>query len=125
VDTAWFLGGRRIDSDVTYGNIDRVTSLKVVKPADGKQAAIDPPTDSGAAVFVDGAGMCLVGGKSQGNVYQSWWCDEPGTAAKLPALNPPRAGLGAAKIGRTVYVVGGYSATFQGTNLVESFTPAG
>jgi molecular chaperone DnaK (HSP70) len=120
VDTVWFLGGRRIDSDVTYGNVDQVTSSKVV-PATA--ATIDPPTDSAAAVFVDGSGMCLVGGKSPGNVFQSWWCDQPGGAAKLPKLSPPRAGLGAARIGRTVYIVGGYSATVQGTTIVEAYTP--
>ncbi len=123
VDTVWFLGGRRIDSDVTYGNVDQVTSNKVAPPPPGGQAPIDPPTDSGAAVFVDGSGMCLVGGKSPGNVFQSWWCNQPGGAAKLPKLSPPRAGLGAARIGRTVYIVGGYSATVQGTTMVESYTP--
>jgi actin-like ATPase involved in cell morphogenesis len=123
VDTVWFVGGRRIDSDVTYGNVDQVTANKVVPPAPGREAPVDPPTDSGAAVFVDGSGMCLVGGKSPGNVFRSWWCDQPGGAAKLPALNPPRAGLGAARIGRTIYIVGGYSATVQGTTLVESYTP--
>jgi hypothetical protein len=123
VDTVWFMGGRRIDSDVTYGNVDQVTANKVVPPAPGREAPVDPPTDSGAGVFVDGSGMCLVGGKSPGNVFRSWWCDQPGGAAKLPALNPPRAGLGAARIGRTVYVVGGYSATVQGTTMVESYTP--
>ncbi len=123
VDTVWFLGGRRIDSDVTYGNVDQVTGNKVVPPAAGREAPIDPPTDSAAAVFVDGSGMCLVGGKSPGNVFQSWWCDQPGGAAKLPKLNPPRAGLGAARIGRTVYIVGGYSATVQGTTMVEAYTP--
>ena len=123
VDTVWFLGGRRIDSDVTYGNVDQVTGNKVVPPAAGRGAPIDPPTDSAAAVFVDGSGMCLVGGKSPGNVFQSWWCDQPGGAAKLPKLNPPRAGLGAARIGRTVYIVGGYSATVQGTTMVEAYTP--
>jgi hypothetical protein len=123
VDTVWFLGGRRIDTDVTYGNIDRVTSAQVVPAAPGAQAPIDPPTDSGAAVLVDGSGMCLVGGKSQGNQFQSWWCDQPRAAAKLPRLDPPRAGLGAAKIGRTVYIVGGYTAAAQGTTQVEAYTP--
>jgi actin-like ATPase involved in cell morphogenesis len=123
VDTVWFLGGRRIDTDVTYGNIDRVTSAQLVPAAPGAQAPIDPPTDSGAAVFVDGSGMCLVGGKSQGNQFQSWWCDQPRAAAKLPRLDPPRAGLGVAKIGRTVYLVGGYTAAAQGTTQVEAYTP--
>mgnify|MGYP006206798393 CR=1 FL=1 len=45
-------------------------------------SAAEPLTEAliRAGIFVDGSGMCLVGGKSPGNVFQSWWCDQPGGA---------------------------------------------
>jgi hypothetical protein len=93
----------------------------VLPPAE--QATISPPVDSGAAVRLDGIGICLLGGEAPGRFYNDWWCEQAGAADKLPKLNPQRAGLGAARIGQTVYVVGGYGATFQGTTLVEAYTP--
>jgi hypothetical protein len=66
--------------------------------------------------------MCLIGGEMPGKRYNDWWCDQTGVAATLPKLDPPRAGLGSARIGKTVYVVGGYGANFQGLDRLESFT---
>jgi hypothetical protein len=45
--------------------------------------------------------------------------------ARSPAVGarPSRAGLGAARIGSTVYVVGGYGTGFVGTNRLEVYTP--
>jgi len=119
VDTMWLLGGRDQQKDTKSATIDRIAQGKV---ADAVPTKIDPPVDSSAAVRLDGIGMCLIGGESLERAYNDWWCDQPGVAAGLPRLDPQRAGLGAARIGRTVYVVGGYGKTFQGTNRVESLT---
>jgi hypothetical protein len=119
VDTMWLLGGRDQQKDTKSATIDRIAQGKVAQAVPTK---IDPPVDSSAAVRLDGIGMCLIGGESPRRTYNDWWCDQPGVAAGLPKLDPQRAGLGAARIGRTVYVVGGYGKTFQGTNRVEAFT---
>ena len=123
VDTIWLLGGRDQETGERFGTIDRVSQGQVAPAANGQQAPITPPVDSAAAVRLDGVGMCLVGGEATGRGYNDWWCDQSGAAEKLPKLDPQRAGLGAARIGQTVYVVGGYGRTFQGSTLVEAFTP--
>ena len=120
VDTVYVLGGRNQQTDTKYGTVDRITQGKVAEPGD---VTIDPPVDSSAAVRLDGIGMCLVGGEIPERRYNDWWCDRPGVAATLPKLAPQRAGMGVARIGDTMYVVGGYGATFQGTNSLEAFTP--
>ena len=122
VDTVWVLGGRDAQKDTKSSQIDRIAQGKVAEPP---SARIDPPIDSSAAVRMDGVGMCLVGGEMPGKRYNDWWCDQTGVAATLPKLDPPRAGMGVARIGRTIFVVGGYGATFQGLNRVESFTVPG
>ena len=122
VDSVWILGGRDQQNDTKSGTIDRIAQGR---PAEPPSARIDPPVDSSVAVRLDGIGMCLIGGESPNKRYNDWWCDQTGVAATLPKLDPQRAGLGAARIGRTVYVVGGYGATFQGTNRLESFTAPG
>jgi actin-like ATPase involved in cell morphogenesis len=119
VDTMWLLGGRDQQKDTKSATIDRIAQGRV---AGVLPTRIDPPVDSTAAVRLDGIGMCLIGGESPQRTYNDWWCDQAGVAATLPKLDPQRAGLGAARIGQTVYVVGGYGRTFQGTNRVESFT---
>ena len=119
VDTMWLLGGRDQQEDTKSATIDRIAQGKV---AGAVPTTIDPPVDSSAAVRLDGIGMCLIGGETPGRAYNDWWCDQPGVAAGLPKLDPQRAGLGAARIGKTVYVVGGYGKNFQGTERVESFS---
>jgi actin-like ATPase involved in cell morphogenesis len=123
VDTVWVLGGRDQQTNTIFGNIDRIYQGHVLKASAPEAAPITPPVDSAAAVRLDHIGMCLLGGETPGRLYNDWWCDESGATAQLPKLNPQRAGLGAARIGQTVYVVGGYGATFQGTTLVEAYTP--
>ncbi|MEV6490646.1 Hsp70 family protein, partial [Actinoplanes sp. NPDC051633] len=122
VDTVWVLGGRDAQKDTKSAQIDRIAQGKVAEPP---TVRIDPPIDSSAAVRLDGIGMCLVGGEMPGKRYNDWWCDQTGVAATLPKLDPPRAGLGVARLGRTIYVVGGYGANFQGLDRVESFTVPG
>jgi len=122
VDSVWILGGRDQQKDTKSGTIDRIAQGR---PAEPPSVRIDPPVDSSVAVRLDGIGMCLIGGESPNRRYNDWWCDQTGVAATLPKLDPQRAGLGAARIGRTVYVVGGYGPTFQGTNRLESFTAPG
>jgi Kelch motif len=119
VDTVWFLGGRDQQTNAKFGDIDRYTEGRV----SSENAVVDPPRDSAAAVRIDGIGNCLIGGQLTSNQWADWWCDQPNAAASLPKLDPQRAGLGAARIGRTIYVVGGYGARFDGTNRLEAFTP--
>jgi hypothetical protein len=120
VDTVWVLGGRNHLTDTKYGDMDRIAQGRVMPLPASRTAPISPPVDSAAAVQLDGYGVCLVGGEIGGRRYNDWWCEQP--AANLPKLSPQRAGLGVAKIGDTIYVVGGYGATFQGTNRVEALT---
>jgi actin-like ATPase involved in cell morphogenesis len=122
VDTVWVLGGRNQQTDTKFGTVDRIAQGRVAPPG---RVTIDPPVDSSAAVRLDGIGMCLVGGESPGRTYNDWWCEQPGVAETLPKLDPQRAGMGLARIGQTVYVVGGYGKAFQGTNRVEAFTAPG
>jgi hypothetical protein len=123
-DTVWALGGRNQLTNTKYGTIDRVAQGKVFPSTPGVTGPINPPVDSAAGVGLDRAGVCLVGGETlgPGRAFNDWWCDRPGTAARLPRLQPQRAGLGAARIGRTVYVVGGYGSTFRATKQVEAYT---
>jgi len=122
VDTVWVLGGRDAQRQTSSGAIDRIARGRVTEPP---AAHVDPPVDSSTAVRLDGVGMCLIGGETPGKRFNDWWCDSAGVAATLPKLNPQRAGLGSARIGRTVYVVGGYGANFQGLSNLESFTVPG
>ncbi len=119
----WIMGGHDQQTGKKYGEVDVVSEGKMDPTASAAQT-IDPPIDSAAAVRVEGAGRCLVGGETPSG-FNSWWCDQPGTAAGLPPLQPARAGLGAAVIGTTVYIVGGYGDGFEGSDRVESFTPTG
>lgn len=125
VDTVWVLGGRNQMTDTKYGDMDRISQGRVMPVPASRAAPIDPPVDSSAAVQLSGYGICLVGGEAPDRRYSDWWCEQSGVAQTLPKLEPQRAGLGVAKIGNTIYVVGGYGATFQGTNRVEALTPTG
>lgn len=124
VDTVWFLGGRNQQTDSKYSDMDRVSQGKVMPLSPERATPIQPPVDSSAAVQLEGYGICLVGGEIPDRSYNDWWCEQPGAAAALPRLEPQRAGLGVARIGDTIYVVGGYGADFQGTSRVEALTPA-
>ena len=115
----WILGGHDQQTGVNYDDVDVVSDGRLLPP--GSATPLEPAIDSAAAVTVDGAGHCLVGGQTPTG-YNDWWCDQQGTAAALPKLDPQRAGLGAAVVGNTVYVVGGYGDGFEGTVRVEAFT---
>ena len=117
-DAVSVLGGRDAQRDTTSGVIDRIAKGKVTQP---RTVKVDPPVHGGAAVRLAGIGTCLVGGET-GQGYSDWWCDTPSATATQPRLDPQRAGLGSALIGRTVYVVGGHGAGFQGLNRLEAFT---
>ncbi len=120
--TVWIMAGHDQTTGKIYGEVDVVSEGKL-NPTAVQPAAVNPPVNGAAAVRVEGSGRCLVGGQTASG-YGDWWCDQPGGAAKLPKLVPPRAGLGAAVVGTTVYVVGGSGGGFEGSSLVQSFTPA-
>jgi hypothetical protein len=121
----WFLAGREPRGGMRYGDFERIAGGKPVLAAAGANPMVDPPMSSAGGVRIDGAGVCLVGGEVGPDRFNSWWCEQPGFADTLPRLDPPRAGLGAARIGRTVYVVGGYGKGFAGTSRAESYAPPG
>jgi hypothetical protein len=116
----WVLSGGDQVSHQKFGYVETITGNQIVE--DESQPA--PKVDGGAALRINGA-TCELGGRevNQGP-YSGWWCDHDGVDDTLPALNPARAGLGVALIGRTVYVVGGYGDGFDGTDRVEAFTLA-
>jgi hypothetical protein len=122
-----FLAGRDAGRDertgVRYGDIDRVARGMLAAPQPGASAMVDPPVDAAGGVRLDGIGVCLVGGQTGPDRYNDWWCEQPRAAASLPRLDPARAGLGVARIGKTVYTVGGRGNGFRGTNRVETYTP--
>ncbi|GIJ43231.1 hypothetical protein Val02_01170 [Virgisporangium aliadipatigenens] len=118
-----FLGGRD-QTGTAFGEIDRYSGGAPAPAASGTSTVVDPPVHGAGGVRLDGIGVCVVGGERNGGAFGDWWCERPGAAAALPKLDPPRAGLGAARVGNTVYVVGGYGPGFTGSSRVESFTPA-
>jgi actin-like ATPase involved in cell morphogenesis len=119
-----FLGGRDASARTAFGAIDRYASGAPAPVTSGASTVVDPPVHSAGGVRLDGVGVCVVGGERNGGAFNDWWCEREGAAASLPRLDPPRAGLGVARIGTTVYVVGGYGPGFTGTNRMESFTPS-
>ena len=122
-DTAWFLGGADEQAGSLSGEIDRFSQGRP-DSGDLVELTISPPRKAAGAMQIDGIGLCLLGGQIDADTYADWWCDQPGEEAKLPILNPARAGLGTATIGKTIYVVGGYGKGFQGTSSFEAFTPS-
>lgn len=118
-DTAWFLGGTDEQAGVTYGTIDRFSQGRPVPWS----TVIAPGRMGAAAVQINDVGLCLLGGQVGTDKFADWWCANAGAASRLPRLEPPRAGLGAATIGKTIYVVGGYGQDFQGTSRFEALTP--
>jgi N-acetylneuraminic acid mutarotase len=117
----WLLSGGDQVTHKKWGLVETVSGDQIVE-----QSSTAPAVDGGAAIRLNGA-TCQLGGREAGQgPFVGWWCDQAGVADTLPKLDPPRAGLGIAQIDKTVYVVGGYSTTFDGTDRVEAFTvPAG
>lgn len=118
--TVWVMAGRDSSASRRIPNVTTVYDGRLSATASG-ESIVDPPVDSAAGVRIEGSGRCLIGGETDEGL-NDWWCDQVGAADRLPALDPPRAGLAAATIGNTVYVVGGYGAGFEGTSKFESLT---
>jgi hypothetical protein len=117
-DNLWVLGGRNVTTNEKFGTIDVIARNGVQQT----RRVLEPPIDSAAGAYVEGSGVCLVGGQTPNGGFNDWWCEERGLAARLPALDPQRASLGAAMIGRTLYVVGGYGNGFFDLNRLEAIT---
>ena len=117
---AWFLGGYDKETRTRYADMDEVLEGQV-QPASTRR--LPTAIDSAAAMYIQGGGKCLLGGQTPTG-YNGWWCDNTAYARFLPPLSPVRAGIGAAILGRTIYVVGGYDDQFNGTTRVEALTLA-
>ena len=112
--TVWFIGGRDPNLQQTaFGDVD-IVQARSVKPAHGIA-----PVAGAAAVWWPGAGICVLGGQIEAGFSRAVSC-LGGTATRAPPeLNSGRAGLGAAVVGESVYVVGGYDAGHHGSSSVE------
>ena len=112
--TAWFFGGRDPNAQETaYAQVD-VVQAKAVKPA-GTLTPVAGP----AAVYWPGVGPCVIGGQVPDGFSADVVCQTPAPSTETPALTSPRAGLGAAVIDGSVYVVGGYDGGHHGSTTVE------
>ena len=113
---AWFLGGadvREEDRRVPLGAVDLVEEDRITPLSD-----IDPVRSS-AAVWLADRGVCLFGGVTRttagtkDSVTNKVVC-VPETASQSPTLRPlppltlPRAGIGAAVAGKTIWLAGGF-----------------
>jgi len=115
--TVWFLAGR--DPGVAqnaFGAVD-VAKTNAVTPA-GEVSEVQGP----AAVWWPGHGVCMIGGQAADGFKDDVEC--LGGSSGIPDLSAGRAGLGAAVVGDTVFVVGGYDASHHGTRTVEGFQDA-
>jgi len=113
--TVWVIGGR--DSATTvpaYGAVDQVRADRVVA------AGSVSPLHGGAGLFWPGYGVCTVGGQTPDGFTGDVRCLAQGGSP--PAVSQPRAGLGAAVIGREVIAVGGYDAGSHGTGRADGLT---
>jgi hypothetical protein len=114
--TVWFLGGRDPDStQAAFGNVD-IVQANSVKPA----GTVTPVAGAGAVWWPD-AGVCLLGGQIEHGFTSDVSCLNDSANAAPATLSWARAGLGAAVIGPSVFVVGGYSPGSHGTAVVEGF----
>jgi hypothetical protein len=112
----WFLGGDDVSekhSRMPLGAVDLVEKDAITRRSD-----IDPVRSS-AAVWLADRGVCLFGGvtRNPGETKDSGTTKVvcvPETASPSPTLRPlppltlPRAGLGAAVRGKTIWLVGGF-----------------
>ena len=128
----WFLGGadvRGADRRAPLGAVDLVEEDRITQLSD-----IDPVRSS-AAVWLPDRGVCLFGGVAltpAGTRGTTKVVCVPETASPSPTLRPlppltlPRAGLGAAVRGKTIWLVGGFGPerkagpTRSGLSVVES-----
>jgi hypothetical protein len=128
----WFLGGADVsekDSRMPSGAVDLVQKDRITALSD-----IDPVRSS-AAVWLADRGVCLFGGVARtpaGTKGTTKVVCVPETASPSPTVRPlppltlPRAGLGAAVWGKTIWLVGGFGPerkagpTQRGLSVVES-----
>jgi actin-like ATPase involved in cell morphogenesis len=116
----WVLSGGDQVTHNKWGYVEIVSGDQIVE----ESSLTAPAVDGGIAIRLNGA-TCELGGRGVGQgPYSGWWCDQAGVADSLPKLDPPRAGLGIGLIDNTVYVVGGYGSSFDGTDRVEAFALA-
>ncbi|HWJ52640.1 MAG TPA: kelch repeat-containing protein, partial [Propionibacteriaceae bacterium] len=106
----WFLGGADVDEEgrrVPLGAVDLVEEDRITPQSD-----IDPARSS-SAVWLPDRGICLLGGVTPTSLTNKVVC-VPETARPSPTLRPlppltlPRAGMGAAVQGRTIWLAGGF-----------------
>jgi hypothetical protein len=110
----WFLGGAGVrgkESRVALGAVDVVEKDRISRLSD-----IDPVRSS-SAVWLADRGVCLFGGVTRSkatNPLTNKVVCLPKTASPSPTVRPlppltlPRAGLGAAVQGETIWLVGGF-----------------
>ena len=123
--TVWFIGGGNGHSLKAYPLVDILVR--------GRAPKAGPPLAEGvrrAAAVGVGSGFCAIGGHAQGSGaekasgFETGFTGQvqcQGTARSIPALEPPRASLGATVLGNILYVVGGYDAHHVfGTTTVEA-----
>ena len=128
----WFLGGADVsgeDRRMPLGAVDLVEEDRITQLSD-----IDPVRSS-AAVWLPDRGVCLFGGVAltpAGPKGTTKVVCVPETASPAPTVRPmppltlPRAGLGAAVRGKTIWLAGGFGPerkdgpTQQGLSVVES-----
>jgi hypothetical protein len=112
----WFLGGADVsgkNSRMPLGAVDLVEADRI-RPL----AEIDPVRSS-SAVWLADRGVCLFGGVTKDSLTNKVVC-VPGTVSPSPTLRPlppltlPRAGMGAAVQGETIWLVGGFGPERKG-----------
>ena len=106
----WFLGGADVDEEdrrVPLGAVDLVEKASITPLSD-----IDPVRSS-SAVWLPDRGACLFGGVTRTTLTNKVVC-VPETASPSPTVRPlppmtlPRAGMGAAVQGGTIWLAGGF-----------------
>lgn len=115
--TVWFMAGRDANTAA-----NAFSAVDIVKADSVHRAGSVSAVQGAAGVWWPSDGVCLIGGEAA-----TGWSGQVkclAVRAHLPPLPAPRAGLGAAVIGNTVFVAGGYDAGHQGTRTVESFDTA-
>lgn len=116
--TVFVLGGRRGGLEGNVATVELVSNREV-------RRGPDLPTARGgvAAFFWPGLGACLAGGESIGGTNPQVECvTVDGRLTRLPDLQFPRHGLGAAVVDDTVYVVlGGEQPGLFVSDIVEAF----
>ena len=114
----WLLGGHDQTTGTKFTDVDLVSEGRV-RTLPPTELEVAPAVDSAAALRLDGGGPCLLGGQTPEG-FNGWWCEDPSAARRLPVLRPARAGLGVARVGETIYVVGGYGRGDDGMRRVEA-----